>query len=64
MLAISLTVIGYVVTCANVTRFAIRGLPHTFKLPTLTIHNFRIVKYIDIKFLHLGVLTYCVKHVY
>jgi len=53
MLAISLTVSGYVVTCAHVTGFVIRGLPHTFKSSTLTIHNFRLVKVIDLKFLHL-----------
>ena len=58
MLAISLTVSAYVFAWGNVTEFVIRGLPRTFKLLTLTIHNFRLVKVICLKFLHLGALTY------
>ena len=33
-----------------VTKFAKRGLPHTFILPTLMICNFGLVKGIDLKF--------------
>jgi len=35
---------------AYLTGFAKRGLPHTSILPTLTIHKFRLVKAIDLKF--------------
>ena len=34
-----------------VTGFAKRGLPHTYKLPTSTIHIITHVKTIDLKFL-------------
>jgi len=33
-----------------VTEFTKRGLPHTSIVPTLMIHNFRLVKAIDLKF--------------
>jgi len=33
-----------------VTEFVKTGFPHTSILPTLTIHNFRLVKGIDLKF--------------
>ena len=32
------------------TGFAKRGLPHTFNLPTLTNHNFKLAKATDLKF--------------
>jgi len=40
-----------------VTGFAKRGLPHTSKLSTLTIHNFRLLKAIDLKFGQIEALT-------
>jgi len=35
-----------------VTGFAKNGLQHTSNLPTLTIHNCRCVKVMNLKFLH------------
>ena len=35
---------------AFMTGFTKRGLPYTFNLPTLTIHNFRLVNATDLKF--------------
>jgi len=34
---------------AFVIGFAKKGLPHTFDLPTLTIHKFRLIKAIDLE---------------
>ena len=40
----------YFMNNIHVTGFAKRGLPHTFNSLTLLIHNFRLVKAIDLKF--------------